>query len=491
MKSPCPRLALLSLLPLTLLGAVHARAEERAGLDPLAGLSGAKALALATELAADKFQGRKTGHASGRRAEDWIANQMGTMGLDPRDASGAYLEAFTFVTTQAKEPIACVLDGKALEYGVEYVDLLYSGAGEVEAPVVFVGYGVSRPDLGWDELAGADVKGKIVLALRGAPPAHAAQMAEERAIGWKSAKARSLGARGFLICEGERPVVGTIQERHFRADLPALWVGTAVADRLLAGAGTTLAEQRKAREGAAPPQPLALAARAKVQVTTDVQQRARGANALGAIPGRDPDLRREIVLVGAHVDHLGVDAKGRVYNGADDNASGTAVILHLAETLLEAGWKPKRTVLFVGFGAEEQGLVGSQRLAEDGLPFEHDAIVCVLNVDMVGQGTTAVTLGGSKTFPAFAQRLLGYLPAALGKDVVAEGEVERNGDHWPFAQRGIPAFMLATRGEHPNYHGLDDDIERLKPECLEAAARVLGALVVRLADEPASLKDAR
>jgi hypothetical protein len=135
MKSPCPRLALLSLLPLTLLGAVHARAEERAGLDPLAGLSGAKALALATELAADKFQGRKTGHASGRRAEDWIANQMGTMGLDPRDASGAYLEAFTFVTTQAKEPIACVLDGKALEYGVEYVDLLYSGAGEVEAPL--------------------------------------------------------------------------------------------------------------------------------------------------------------------------------------------------------------------------------------------------------------------------------------------------------------------------------------------------------------------
>lgn len=484
----------LALLPALLLvgGAGTLGAEEDPTATPLAGLSGAKALALAAELSGDKFQGRKTGHAGGRRAEDWVANAMGMMGLDPRDASGAYLEAFDFVTTQAKEPIACALDGKELAYGADYVDLLYSGAGDVEAEVVFVGYGICRPDLGWDELAGVELKGKVVLALRGAPAAHAAKLQEERAIGWKSALARSRGARAFLICEGAKPVVGTIQERHFRADLPAVWVAGAAADALLAKAGSSLEQQRKARDGSVPPPaPLALAARARVQVTADVQQRARGANALGAIPGRDPDLRREVVLVGAHMDHLGVDAKGRIYNGADDNASGTAAILHLAETLIEAGWKGKRTVLFVAFGGEEQGLVGSQRLAADGLPFEHDAIVCVLNVDMVGQGTTGVTLHGAKSFPKMSERLLGYLPESLRKDVTAQGEVERSGDHWPFAQNGIPAFMLATTGEHPGYHTLDDDAANLKPECIEAAARVLGTLVVRLADEPASLKELR
>jgi len=457
--------------------------------DPLAGLSGAAALELAKQLSDDAMQGRKTGHPSARRSEDWVAQAMGAMALHPKDPAGTYLDPFTFLTTQIQAPVTCALGGQPLEYGTDFVDLLYSGGGSVEAEVVFVGYGIARPDLGWDEYAGQDVKGKVVLALRGSPKAHAKELELERQIGTKSALAHERGASAFLIVEGPSAVVGSLQEKNFRKSLPAFWLTVGAADRLLGALKTSVHRERERRDGvgATAPPALATGVKASLRAGVEVLATATGHNALGSIEGRDPDLRGEVVLVGAHMDHLGLDALGRVYNGADDNASGTAVMLHVAQTLKENRWRPKRTILFVAFGAEEQGLVGSRHLAQ-GLPFDHDALVCVLNMDMVGQGTTQVTLAGVRRFVSMGERLLGFLPEALRKQVVPEGELGSSGDHWPFAEQGVPAFFLATRGEHPNYHALGDDAANLKPECMEAAARVLGALVVRLGEEPTPLR---
>lgn len=470
------------LLPLAAL-APAARADD----DPLAGLSGAAALAIAKDLSTDAMQGRKSGWPAGRRAEDYVAQAMGEMGLDPKDPAGSYLDPFELVTTQVKGPVQVTLAGTALAYGTDAVDLMYSGGGEAQGDVVFVGYGISVPAKGFDEYAGLDVKGRIVLAMRGAPASRAADFPEERQIGAKSALARERGAKAFLLADGDKPTVGTIQPRWFRADLPAIALSRAAVDRLLAGAKTSLEAEKKRRDAAkeALP-PLATGRSAQVALAIEHKSEATGHNALGAIRGGDPDLRDELIVVGAHMDHLGVDALGRVYNGADDNASGTAVVLHLARTLTEAGWRPKRTILFVAFGAEEAGLVGSRHLAE-GLPFEHGGIACLINLDMVGQGLPAVALVGSERFPEMGARLKGYLPEALAKQVDWKGALEPSGDHWPFAEKGVPSFFLATQGEHPNYHAVGDDVENLKPECLEAAARVLGALLVRLGEEPTDL----
>ena len=481
----CGRLLVLAWAGSTaFVGSVGAEEEG-----PLAGLSGAAVLEWAKELSDDAMQGRKTGHPSARRSEDWVAQAMGAMALHPKDPAGTYLDPFTFLTTQIQAPVSCALGGQPLEYGKDFVDLLYSGGGSVEAEVVFVGYGIARPDLGWDEYAGVDVKGKVVLALRGAPKARVKDLQLERQIGTKSALAHERGALAFLIVEGASAVVGTLQEKNFRKSLPAFWLTAAAADRVLGAVKTSVLRERETRDGvgAAAPPALATGVQASLKAGVEILARATGHNALGSIEGRDPDLRGEVVLVGAHMDHLGLDAQGRVYNGADDNASGTAVLLHVAQTLKDNRWRPKRTILFVAFGAEEQGLVGSRHLAQ-GLPFGHDALVCVLNMDMVGQGTTEVTLAGVKRFAAMGERLLSYLPEALRKQVVPEDELDASGDHWPFAEKGVPAFFLATRGEHPNYHALGDDAVNLKPECMEAAARVLGALVVRLGEEPAPLK---
>jgi hypothetical protein len=450
---------------------VPVRAEEE---DPLAKLSGAEALAIAQALSTDAMKGRKTGFEGGRRAADYVAQAMGSMGLDPKDP-------------EVKAPITLSLGGQALEYGIDFGELVNSGRGKIDGEVVFVGYGIAAPAKGFDEYAGADIKGKVLLALAGAPKGRAEDLRSEASIAYKVRLAREGGAKALLLCAEQRALVPPIPPDGLELELPSLWLSAKAADRLLARAKTSLDAQRAARDATTTAvAPMATGAKAAFEVKIDHLPRAQGHNGLGAIRGRHPDLRREVVLVGAHMDHLGVDALGRVYNGADDNASGLAVLLHVAHTLVEAGWQPKRMILFVAFGGTDQGLVGSRYLTE-GLPFEHDGIVCVLNVDRVGLGGTDVVIAGSDPFPKMSERLTTYVPDALRKGVTRTGSSDAHGDHLPFRTLA-PTFLLTTKGERPHAFTPEDDAEHLKPECLEAAARVLGALIVRLGDEPTPLK---
>src|SRR5206468_5602635 len=125
-----------------------------------------------------------------------------------------YLFPFAFGATEVLPPIALAVGGgEPAEYGPDYVDLLYTGSGKVEAEVVFVGFGIVAKDRGWDDYDGVDVKGKVVLAIRGAPKSREAEFTTERQIGWKSSAAAERGAVGFLIAEGDKPLKGTIQEK--------------------------------------------------------------------------------------------------------------------------------------------------------------------------------------------------------------------------------------------------------------------------------------
>lgn len=448
--------------------------------DPLAGLSGAKILEHAKVIASDAMKGRKTGFEGGRLAEEWMQSKLGELGVDPMDRDGIYLQSFSFGATAIESPIGLTVDGAEADYGKDYVDLVYTGTGTVEAEVVFVGYGISAKDRGWDDYDGLDVKGKIVLALRGAPTSRDAEFPVERQIGWKSSYAADHGAVGFLIAEGKPAIAGTIQEKFHRDALPALWVTSPLADRILAKQGRTLDDLKTSRDAGDPGRSFETGARVKMEVHGRFEPHATGRNALGGMNGRDPDLRGEVVIVGAHLDHIGVDAKGRVFNGADDDGSGSATLLHVLETLKKNRWRPKRTVVFVWFAGEEQGLVGSKHLVGD-LPFPHQRIAAMINMDMVGQGKPEINLGGGEGYPDLYARAVAALPAEW-KPKIHPFRVDPNSDHWPFYERGIPALFAHTAGDHPNYHQLTDDVENLKPECLEAAARVVGTIIVALCD---------
>jgi aminopeptidase YwaD len=472
----------LLVLSLALWPQGRARAEEEAS-DPLKGLSGTAALEIAKDLSADKMKGRRTGFDGGRVADDYVAQAMAEMGLDPKDPGGAYLDAFEFEAAQVKGPIAFALDGKPFVYGKDYVELGHAGAGKADAEVVFVGFGISAPAKGHDDY-GSDaslVKGKVVLALRGRPEERAADLVAEGTIGAKIAAARGRGARAFLLAGDETARVHQAEFGWGGPGIPALCLSSAATARLLTAGGITLETPRNGK-------PLATKAKVTLEMNVERLPQAKGHNALGAIAGRDPDLRGEVVLVGANVDHLGVDAEGRPYAGADDNASGTAVVLHLAKTLIDNGWRPKRTILFVTFGAGESGRAGSRHLAESGLPFDNDGVVGVLIVERVGQGAPEVAVTGGERFPEASPRLVGYVPEAFRKSVTVAPSPDAGGDHVAFADRGVPAFLLTTRGEHANVRTREDVAANLKPECLEAAARVLGAIVVGVGDDPTSGK---
>ena len=470
---------------LCLLGWTPVRAEEDGIGDALDGLSGAKALELVRELAADEMKGRRTGFEGGALVENWLLGKFSEFGLHPADAGGTYLEPFTFGATEVKAPIALAIGEKPLRYGSDYVDLSYTGSGTIAGTAVFVGYGIHRPDLGWDDYADLDVRGKVVVAIRGAPSARASEFPVERAIGYKASTAADKGAVGFLLVEGEKASSGTIQDRYHRPDLPALWVSAATVDALLSQASGWLLAQKKTLDEGARTKSIEGSVPVKVQVNATYHPRAKGHNALGDIRGRDPDLNHEIILVGAHMDHLGVDAAGSVYNGADDNASGTAVLVHLADILTANRFRPKRRVIFCAFGAEEQGLVGSKALAAR-YPFQGE-IVAVLNMDMVGQGEPAVSIAGVGAYPAMHERMRGYLPKDLLAKTTFRPGTGAYGDHWAFHERGIPSFFIGTKGKHPNYHTPADDTDNIDPACLEAAARTVGTLLVKLAMDPEPL----
>lgn len=486
-RRACPLLLVCFLAISPAHSPVHAGEADELLKESLDGLSGAAALELVKELAADEMKGRKTGFAGGAAVENWMLAKMSEFGLHPADAAGTYLEPFAFGASATVAPIALTVAGKKLAYGTDYFDLTYTGSGKVKAEAVFVGYGIVRPDLGWDDYAGLDVQGKIVVAIRGAPAARATEFREERFIGYKTSTAADKGAAGFLLVQNDGASTGTIQARFHRGTLPALWLSGKAADALFAAQKTTLAELKKTRDEGEPGKGFATGVQVAMEVNAKFTPNAKGHNALGSIKGRDPDLKDEIILVGAHMDHLGVGPDGQVFNGADDNASGTGVMIHLADVLTRNRFRPKRTVIFCGFGAEEQGLHGSRALAAR-YPFQ-GRVVCVLNMDMVGQGEPNVRISGGGSYPKMQALMKAALPDAIEKQVTWGLRTGGGSDHWPFHERGVPAFGIWTKGKHPNYHTPKDDVANIKPECLEAAARVVGSLIVKLATHEQPLHD--
>jgi len=430
---------------------------------------GDMARGLAEVLSADSLDGRRTGQPGGTRAEAWAAARFQEWGVRPGVGDSSYFQPFEFLSTQLSGvPELTFPDAPPGEiryaFGADFVAPLCVGSGTAEAEVVFVGYGISAPEKGHDDYAGVDVRDRIVLFQRGAP--RGARWEEERANGWKVRAARAHGAKGALMFEGDRPVFGTVQERYYVPDMPSLWVGLRVVRDLLTGSGHSLSELRAAMDqGRNVSFPLGRHVRIKVE--SQAQPHSLGRNVVGRVPGTDSGLRHECVVVGAHLDHMGRDALGRVYPGADDNASGAATVLELSRAVARGAWRPRRTVYFALFGCEEQGLQGSTWFAEHP-PAE--SIAVMLNLDMVGVGDPVPNIGGVDRYPELVHLARGCLPDSLRGRAGAWG-TGQDSDHWPFSDRGIPSLFTASAGEHPDYHQPEDRAWKLRADVLEAVGR--------------------
>jgi aminopeptidase YwaD len=443
-------------------------------------------------LSAPEMEGRASGSAGAERAGQYVVAEMQRLGLKPGGDGGAWLQAFSVPTgtrlgsTNALELVAPA--PRSLALGRDFTPLTVSAEGRQEGGLVFAGHGISAPDLGWDDYAGLDVRGRMVLVLEHEPrradpdgPFRRPDAYHYTERSHKIINARERGALAvLLVAPGE--ALPALTGHAQSAGILVAAVTPAVADALLAPAGVGLATAAAAIDAGTAPRTFAVpGARLVLQVSL-VRERGRAANVVGILPGRDPRLREEAVVIGAHYDHLGRGgqgslapaAAGTIHPGADDNASGVAALLGLARAFAASG--APRTLVFVAFAGEEMGLLGSAHyVRRPAHPIERT--VLMLNLDMVGRLRQRTLYVGGVDSGSGLRELVQAQAGGLALSV--RGDPFGPSDHASFYAAGRPVLFLFT-GAHADYHRPGDTWDKIDAAGLADvtafAARVVEAI---------------
>jgi Zn-dependent M28 family amino/carboxypeptidase len=479
-----------------------------------------------TTLADDKFEGRNTGSSGERAAQEYLVARLKALGIAPAGSSGYYqpvelrsrdiVEAdssLTLLRGDVEEPLTL---GKEAFFSTR-IDL----APRVQAELVFVGYGLSVPEQGYDDFAGLNLKGKIAVVFAGSPasmPAALAAHYQSAAERWKALQAA--GAIGILAVpnpasmdipwsrmslsrtQTSMALVGA-QYDDTPGELFAATFNPEYADRLFTGTGHTFAEIAalgKDRQ-ALPHFALPVSIRATTHLLT---QEIHSNNLVAVLPGSDPVLKHEYVVLSAHLDHLGIGKPingDSIYNGAMDNGSGSAMLLEVGASLKRSRERLKRSVLLVWVTGEEKGLLGSRYFATNPT-VAPDKIVADLNTDMFLPIVPLKVL----TVYGLAESDLGQRAAAiamqLGYRVQPDPEPLRNAfirsDQYSFIKQGIPSLAMKVGFERgtpeekifkdwltERYHAPSDDANQ--PVDLAAAAgfeEVMRGLTLQVANDP-------
>jgi hypothetical protein len=485
-------------------------------------------------LAGDGFRGRLVGTPENALAADWVRSRFERAGLKPGAPDGTFVQQTQLMVATLGEGNrldVALADGTllSLRNGQDFYPQRFSASGTVKAPVVYAGFGIHAPTLAYDDY-GDRVKGRIALILEHEPgerdpasPFDGVVTAEAAVAIKKVLAAQDKGAVGVLFVTDvhnhpapqdfeasarafwppQPPRVDrfTLASWGNRVRIPVGQISPALAETLVRGTGRSLLDLSKAAETAQGYQGLPLDG-VQVALTTSVNRHiVADRNVLGMIEGSDPVLRDEVVIVSAHYDHEGADGTV-VYNGADDDGSGTVALIEIADAYAmaaAAGQRPRRSVLFACWGSEERGpLLGAWSYTE-APTFPLARTVAVLNMDMVGRNEE-VQVGGGPRFNGLevqtaesnrnAINILGYSrhpelsglvervnTASYGLDLKLRydnnrSNLLRRSDQWPFLQNGVPALWFHT-GLHPDYHTQYDRPEKINYEKMETIARLV------------------
>jgi len=455
------------------------------------------------DLADPAMDGRGAGSPGADRAAAYVADQFRRIGLRPLGDGGTYLQRFSVLTRVrlgADNALELKVPGpppRAFAVGPEFLPLTFSDDGDVTGEVVFAGFGISAPSVGYDDYAGLDVRGKVVLVMTGEPherdpqgPFRRAEHFHYTELRHKILNAREHGAAGVVVVES--PLRADDRPRPIRGTTPpwgivAVSARRAVGDAMLAPAGTSLTTLQAEIEQQGGPRSRALSGvSARLRVTL-VRERGETANVLGLLPGTDPALRDEAVVVGAHYDHLGrggptsLDPRHAeaIHPGADDNASGTTAIMALAEGFARAGGA-RRSLVFAAFSAEELGLLGSTHYARHA-PVPLERTVTMLNFDMVGRMRDDRLHVMGVDSGSGLRALVEQAAAGLGLQLALRGDAVGPSDHTAFYTRERPVLMFFT-GTHADYHRPTDTPDKVDAHGLQKVVTVAYRTARALAD---------
>ena len=485
--------ALLTTLCFTPLGA----AKENS-IPATENVIGAELARHARTLSVDEMTGRGVDTPGIAEARDYIAAEFKKYGLATAGEDGYFqrLEVTTGVETAGQN--SAKLDDLELLLGRDWTPLGLSASGAVEGDIVFVGYGITATDYAYDDYAGIDANGKIVVVLRYEPPPKDAaspfgksgRPSRYAALRTKVSNARAHGARALMLIDlspkagGEELIplgrsIGRTENGFIAAQ-----VRRELAEQALGAAGLPLSEIKSRIDAEERPHSSAVSG-VRAALTVNLKKITRASdNVVGVLAGSDPRFKDETIVIGAHYDHLGFGhygtmdpaSEGQIHHGADDNASGTAVLLSLAERFARLRPTPPRTIVFVAFTGEELGLYGSKYFA-DHPPRPIASTRAMINLDMVGRMKDNRLMVNSADSAIELRAMIDRAAQGVHIEMKATGA---GSDHVSFHNKNVPAVHFYT-GMHEDYHRPSDTWEKLNIAGMVQVSDVVFAFAKELA----------
>ncbi len=440
-------------------------------------------------LSSEEFDGRLPGSEGYDMAAKFAANKFLLLKLKPFGDVG-FFQFFNVEYNRIDTPVVfqSIIDSLTIDYelGKDFVLRGFSGSNSFTLPVAFCGYGISRPDLGYDDYKDVNVKNKIVMVFKQNP----SWKIDDKEWGnsyprEKSLVAKSKGAKGILFVSlpndsKPQPLIGSVMhgEGEQPVDFPQLHISITAANDLLSKVGLTISDCQTKIDTKKKPFSFLTRTKANIITTTHYEKEAGTMNIVALLEGSDPVLKNEFLIIGAHLDHVGSQA-GLIFPGANDNASGSAGVLEIAKAFADDKTKPKRSVIFVLFASEEQGLFGSKHFVEN-LKVPKEKIVAMLNLDCIGYGDS-IQVGNGKSAPVL-WNIAKEIDTKNFKLMIHDTWSGGGADATPFHEAGIPSLYFVSKYSYDHLHLPSDKVETLNPDLFEKIVKLAFLTARQIAD---------
>jgi len=440
-------------------------------------------------LSSNEFEGRMSG-SEGYNKASYFARQIFRSNSLTDILSNNYYQNFNVEYNEILTPniLNCISSNKTTVFtlGKDFVYRGFSGSADFKLPVTFVGYGMSQPELNFDEYQNVDVKNKVVIAFKYNPKwKHPNGDWQDGSPRSKAKRAFEHGAKGILfvsIPNEQKPqsTIGSILDGDGEQmnDFPSLHISIDAANKFLESNGFNLSQLQTQIDSSQNPFSLSLNSEAEIFVKNKYNKESQTQNIVGLFKGYDEIFKDEYIVVGAHLDHVG--KQGSIYfPGANDNASGSSVILNIVKSFNDQKIKTKRSIIFVLFASEEIGLYGSKYFVEN-LPVQKEKIICMLNFDCVGYGDS-IQVGGGKSSPILWDQIKS-IDRLSNKMMVSNTWSGGGADAEYFFRTGIPTAYFVTTNSYDHLHCISDKVETLNPKLFEALANLGMKALIKIAD---------
>jgi len=457
-------------------------------------------------LASDELKGRGTGTPENDLAAEYIAKFFKRVGLQPKGSNGYYqpFKVTTDLELKKNNSLEIYVNNEKIniELKKDYQPTGFSASGLAEGDVVFAGYGIEAEELGYNDFTDIDLKDKIALIMRYSPEGDKpdSKFGFKVQSNFKVSAAKNKGAKAVILFTGPNTVendklISLVPDpASMNAGIPVVSISTEKAKEIFDKAGLNLLQIQKQIDSTQTPKSFAfenVKTRLQVELKPIVKETR---NVIGFLEGNDPQLKEEIIVVGAHFDHLGMGGRGslspskepQIHNGADDNGSGTTGMLELAEYFASKKSELKRSILFIAFSGEELGLLGSKFFV-DNPTIPLNKVVAMINMDMIGRlNENKLTIYGTGTSPRWKPLLNKLNSDSTFKFNFIDGGFGPS-DHSSFYAKNIPVLFFFT-GTHQDYHKPSDDVDKINFPGMEKVLNLVSNVVYDLTTNPEKIE---